>query len=303
MSDIHAFILTFNEERHIARCLASLKPHCTSLLVIDSGSTDRTLAIAKDYGARVIEAPWINHATQVNRAIVALNEMSGWLLRVDADEVLEVPDGKPLSQNVDQQPADIRGVLLQRRIVFMGKRISWGGIEPSWQLRLWRAGYGQCEQRWMDEHMAVDGKIGRSSLILTDHNLNSLDWWTAKHNRYASLEAIETLLASGELPGRDERVVAVASPQARLKRAFKEHLYHRLPGGLRALAYVIYRYIVRLGFLDGMAGYYFHVLQGFWYRTLVDAKLTEIRAFRAKTNCTMAEAIQHLTGINPDLAP
>ena len=193
MADIHAIILTLNEEMHIARCIESLAGQCTSITVVDSGSTDGTTEIAIALGAQVLRNPWINYASQMNYAIEALADRGGWLLRIDADEVLDADSRQTLAEAIAGAAPEVDGLVVQRRIHFLGRRIRHGAIEPSWQLRLWRNGAGRCEQRWMDEHIKVVGSVARTELVLSDINLNSLTWWTSKHNSYASREAIEIL--------------------------------------------------------------------------------------------------------------
>jgi glycosyltransferase involved in cell wall biosynthesis len=298
MADIHAIILTFNEEIHIARCIQSIASQCASIIVVDSASTDRTAEIATGLGAQVLRHPWINYAVQANYAIDALAERGGWLLRIDADEVLDADSSQSFKEAIAGAREQVAGILVQRRIHFMGKRIKYGAIEPSWQLRLWRNGFGRCEQRWMDEHIKVNGAVAKSGLIIADINLNSLAWWTAKHNGYASREAIEFLNRTyGFLP-RDE-LGDGAGFQAKMRRFAKERLYRAMPAGMRPLAYFTYRYVLRLGFFDGAAGYYFHVLQAFWYRTLVDAKVTEICSYANMRGIPVAQAIRERTGIEP----
>jgi glycosyltransferase involved in cell wall biosynthesis len=297
VNDIHAIILTLDEERHIARCIESLKGQCASITVVDSGSRDGTVAIARQLGARVIENRWINHATQIDFAIGLLAGEGGWLLRIDADEVFDDDSPETLTAAVATAPVGIDGFLVERRIHFMGRRIRHGGIEPSWQLRLWRNGRGHCEQRWMDEHIRVAGKVTRSGVVLSDINLNSIGWWTAKHSSYAAREAIDTLNRRHGLMAADTRGHGGAGPQARVRRFLKERVYGPMPRGVRPLAYFLYRYLLRLGFLDGAPGWYFHVLQAFWYRTLVDARLAEIEAFAARQHVSVTEAITACTGI------
>ncbi|TIQ79503.1 MAG: glycosyltransferase family 2 protein, partial [Mesorhizobium sp.] len=188
---IHVVILTLNESVHIARCIESCKDQVESITVIDSGSTDGTVEIAEKLGAEVVRHPWVNYATQLNFGISTLVAKGGWLLRIDADEVLHPAAPCRLSEAVSQAGGDCDGILVQRRIYFLGRRIKYGAIEPSWQLRLWRNGQGRCEQRWMDEHVIVNGNVQKSDIIISDINLNSLTWWSTKHNQYASREAID----------------------------------------------------------------------------------------------------------------
>lgn len=299
MTEVHALVLTLNEELHIGRCIESLSKHCASILIVDSGSTDRTVEIARQLGAEVIHNPWINYATQLNFGICHLADRSGWLLRIDADEVLERDGAETIGQAVSRMPADVDGIAVQRRIFFLGKRMRHGGMEPSWQLRLWRNGAGRCEQRWMDEHIKVAGKVARSSVVVSDINLNSLTWWTSKHNSYASREAIDVLNQRFRFLPTDSLHSEGASAQAQIKRFLKNSVYLKMPSGVRSIGYYLYRYIVCCGFLDGKAGFYWHLMQGLWYRILVDAKVEEILRFSDSNQCSLIDAIQAKTGIDP----
>ncbi|WP_084324450.1 glycosyltransferase family 2 protein [Hyphomonas polymorpha] len=299
MNDIHAIILTLNEEMHIERCIRSLSDQCASVTVVDSGSSDRTCEIARNLGARVIVNPFINHAQQMNFAIDQVSGSGGWLFRIDADEVLSQDSRESLRDAVLRAAPDVQAFVVMRRIHFLGRRIRHGAVEPSWQLRLWRADAGRCEQRWMDEHILVRGRVDRSGIVIADINLNSLGWWTTKHNGYASREAIEQLNeVHGFLPVSTLQG-AGASAQARRKRFLKHHLYRRIPPSLRAAIYFVWRYVFRFGFLDGRPGWYFHLLQGFWYRTLVDAKVMEIQRYADEHRISITAAIETLTGIAP----
>jgi hypothetical protein len=175
--------------------------------------------------------------------------------------------------------------------IFQGRLIRFGGFFHIRILRLFRYGRGRCEDRWMDEHIKVTGRTTNFRGVLIDENLNSLTWWCDKHNRYASREAVEMLnLKYGFLPSDSVAGLANGS-QASFKRLVKERVYARLPAGFRALTYFFYRYVIRLGFLDGRTGTTFHVLQGFWYRYLVDAKVAEVERYMRKQRCDVVEAI------------
>ncbi len=287
---ITALILAVDEERHIARCIESLKGQCARIVVVDSGSTDRTVEIAENLGATVLRNPYVNHATQMNFAIDSVAGAGGWLLRIDADEVLDERGGETLQSAIARAGPDADGILVNRRIHFLGRRIRHGAIEPSLQLRLWREGHGRCEQRWMDEHIEVPGRVFRADVVINDINLKPLSWWTDKHNGYASREAVEILLS-------EQAVSSGLHRQARTKRLLKKKVYQRMPGGLRAGLYFLYRYIFKLGILDGSEGLYFHLLQGLWYRTLVDAKVHEIEARMRNGSEDVATAIAAVTGL------
>lgn len=292
-----AIILTLNEARHLQRCLASLAGVADSVLIADSFSTDDTLCIANEHGARVVQHPFTNHATQLNWALTQLDADTDWVLRIDADEVLTPTLAAEICTRLPGIGPEIDGVFCGRRMTFQGRLIRFGGLFPVRILRLFRAGRGRCENRWMDEHIKVTGLTVDFQNELIDDNLNSLSWWTAKHNSYASREAVDLLnLEYGFMP-HDSVARLRGGSQAGVKRWLKETVYARLPGGLRALAYFLYRYVIRLGFLDGRVGATFHVLQGFWYRYLVDAKVAEVKRHMQATGCDVTTAIERVLSI------
>jgi glycosyltransferase involved in cell wall biosynthesis len=290
-------ILTFNEERHLARCIASVQALATEVVVADCFSTDATLAIARNHGARVVQRAWVNHAMQFNWALTQLDAETDWVLRLDADEYLTPGLVAEIKARLPHVGPEIDGLYCGRRMTFQGRLIRHGGVFPVRVLRLFRYGRGQCEKRWMDEHIKVAGPTQELEGELIDDNLQSLTWWTAKHNGYASREAVDLLnLDYGFMP-QDSVARLRGGQQAGLKRWLKERVYARLPGGLRAFAYFFYRYVLRLGFLDGAEGTAFHVLQGFWYRYLVDAKVREVRRYMASHRCGAVEAIEQVLEI------
>lgn len=297
MTRLTVIILTRNEARHICRAIASVGAVATDILVVDSGSTDDTVALAQGAGARVLQNVWVNYATQFNWALDQISGQGGWVLRLDADEVA-TPD---LIAQINAGLPEVAGITVARRMHFMGEPIRFGGLFPIHVLRLFRNGLGRCETRWMDEHIIVDGPIAAFDGHIIDDNCNTLDWWTAKHNSYASREVIDILNRDlGFLP-QDCLVAKDTGAQAAAKRWIKEQLYARLPLGARAAVYFLYRYVLRGGFRDTPQARRFHVLQGFWYRYLVDAKLDEVRRHMRTTGADPISAIRDV--LNIDLPP
>lgn len=294
--NITAVILTFNEERHLARCIASLSGVADRIVVVDSDSTDATVPIARSAGASVLQHAFINHASQFNWALSQLPTDTDWVLRIDADEVLTPALAAEIRSELPKVKAEMDGVYFGRRMTFQGRLIKHGGVFPVPVLRLFRFGKGACENRWMDEHIKVQGPTVAFRHELIDDNQHSLTWWTEKHNRYACREVVDLLnLEYGFMP--HESVADLGGNATGIKRWLKESVYARLPGGLRALVYFLYRYVLRLGFLDGKAGASFHVLQGFWYRYLVDAKLAEVKRHMQTTGADVRTAIADVLGI------
>lgn len=292
-----AIILTFNEEQHLERCLASIKAIADEIVVADCFSSDATLEIARAHGARIVQRAWVNHATQFNWALTQLDADTDWVLRIDADEYLTEGLIAEIKTRLPGMPEDVDGVCCGRRMSFQGKLIRHGGVFPIRVLRLFRFGRGACEYRWMDEHIKVAGSTADFAGEIIDHNLNSLTWWTEKHNKYASREAVDLLnLEYGFMPP-DSVASLHSGDQTRVKRWLKEKIYARLPGGFRAFVYFSYRYVLRLGFLDGQAGTAFHFLQGFWYRYLADAKVAEVKRHMKQSGMSVTEAIEKVLGI------
>lgn len=290
-------ILTFNEERHLPRCIASLKGLPTELVIVDCFSTDATLEIARAHGASVIQHAWVNQAVQFNWALTQLRTDTDWVLRIDADEVLTPALVAEIQARLPMIGPEIDGVYCGRRMTFQGRLIRHGGVFPVRVLRLFRYGRGRCENRWMDEHIKVAGPTVDLRCDIIDDNLHSLTWWTAKHNSYASREAVDLLnLEYGFMP-HDTVAGLRGGHQAGVKRWVKERVYARLPGGSRAFFYFVYRYVICFGFLDGPAGTAFHFLQGFWYRYLVDAKVAEVKRFMSNTDCDVVQAIETILDI------
>lgn len=292
-----AVILAYNEERHLARCISSLEGVVTDIVVVDCFSTDFTLEIARTNGARVLQREWINYATQFNWALRQLDVDTAWVLRIDSDEVLTPDLAAEIAARLPSVRPEIDGVYCSRRMTFQGRLILHGGVFPVRVLRLFRYGRGQCENRWMDEHIKVAGPTEDFNGEMIDDNLNSLTWWTEKHNKYASREAVDLLNLRHHFMPHDSVASLRGGNQAGFKRWVKEVIYARLPGGFRAFAYFFYRYVVRLGFMDGQAGSAFHFLQGFWYRYLVDAKVAEVRRYMRAKDVDVVVAIEQVLGL------
>ena len=297
-----AIILTFNEELHLARALSSISGLADEVFVIDSFSTDQTLEIAESHGARVLQHAFVNQAKQFQWALDHAPISGEWVLRLDADEIIEADLADNIRRTLPSLPQDITGINLKRKHIFMGRWIRHGGRYPMTLLRIFRRGMARVEDRWMDEHILI--KSGRTITLdggFADHNLNDLSYFTEKHNRYATREAIEVLNQRyGFLDSGSDSAGRRTSRQAAFKRLVKEHLYNRMPGALAALLYFLFRYVAQFGFLDGREGLVYHVLQGFWYRFLVAAKVMELeRAIRpvAHERELVLDEIARLTGL------
>lgn len=278
-NSIAAIILTKNEEKHIARCIESLQDVCEEIIVVDSLSTDRTCEIAESMGARVYKNPWKNYATQFNYGVYQCDIRSEWIWRIDADEYLEGNLGAAMKKALSECSDDVNGVYVRKRIDFMGRPLLHGGWYPSYHLKVFRNGYGDCENRWMDEHIRIfDGKnITIEEGNQVDANLNDLTWWTEKHNGYATREMVDMLMMEYGLDAKAQEVVPKFFGTEEQRKRWLKMKYIKAPLFVRPFVNFILRYIFKGGFLDGKQGFVWHILQGFWYRMLVDAKIYELK--------------------------
>ena len=279
MLDLSVIVLSYNEEMHIRRCLENVAPIAKAIYIIDSFSTDKTLEIAKEFAnVHILQNKWENnYAKQFNWGLANAGITTQWVLRLDADEYLLPELVQELQEKLPTLPDDVTGVIFNRRHIFMGKWMR-RGIYPVKLLRMFRYGKGMCEQRLMDEHIQLTvGRAVEFKHDFCDHNLNNLSWFCHKHVNYAIREAIDLLDIELDLTGAAETdSQKEISPQALAKR-MKKHKYARQPLFWRSFAYFCYRYFLKGACLDGKVGFIWTFLQGWWYRTLVDAKIYEIK--------------------------
>lgn len=278
MLDISTVILTFNEEKHIERCIKNAQRFSKYIFLVDSFSTDRTKEIAESLGAIVYQNKWENnYARQLNWGLTNLPIPTDWVFRLDADEYLSDELIQEIHQKFKQIPTDISGIVMERKMVFLGNTIKRGNVQWN-MLRLFRYGKGFCEERWMDEHIVLtEGNSVQWEHCFYDDNLNPLGWWIAKHNGYSIREAIDLLdIELNFLPKAEESLSTEMSKDAEEKR-LKKKKYANMPLFWRSFIYFLYRYFFKLGFLEGKEGFLWHFMQGWWYRTLVDAKVYEIK--------------------------
>lgn len=276
MLDLTVVILTKDEKLHIARCLENVNHFAKKVYVVDCHSTDGTQEIARSLRAEVVEHDWPgNQAAQFNWAIDNLQIDTEWILRLDADEYLLPELIEELERKLPSTPSDVTGIFFNRRHIFLNRWMK-GGIYPVKLLRTFRRGHGRYEQRMMDEHIVLsDGNAIEFENDFCDHNLNNISWFCKKHVDYAVREAAEMLDAELGLSGHVSDDTAFSN-QAKEKRKKKES-YSKKPLFWRSFAYFLYRYFLKGGWRDGNEGFIFAFIQGWWYRTLVDAKIYEVK--------------------------
>lgn len=277
MLDISVIILTYNEEIHIRRCLKNVKQFASKVYVVDCFSIDRTAQIAKELGAEVIEHEWPgNQAEQFNWALDNLPITTEWILRLDADEYLLPGLIEELLEKLPVIPESVSALSLSLARAFCGKILHHGIVNNIRIIRIFRKGKARYEKRLMDEHLSVlSGETIDMKNQFVDDNRMPIGLFIDKHNGYATREAALLLDAEYHLTNMDS-LPQDYGREVEKKRTQKAR-YARMPLFWRAFGYFVYRYIIKLGFLDGKEGFLWDFLQGWWYRTLVDAKVYEIK--------------------------
>lgn len=272
-------VLTHNEEVHLPRLLESIKNLKAPVFILDSGSTDRTLAVAAAYGATVKTNSFINHPKQWDFALRNFDISTPWIIGLDADQIVTAPLFKLLNGFKTEDFSNVNGIYFNRKNFFQGKWIRFGGYYPFYQLKMFRKGVGFSDlNENMDHRFVTSGKtiIWREGYLL-EENLkeNDINFWIAKHERYSDLIAEEEVDRLNNIRTQRLKPLLFGNPDE--QRAWLKRLWWKLPLGFRPYLYFSYRMIFKLGILDGSTGIKFHYLQGFWFRRLVDHKIKKLR--------------------------
>lgn len=272
-ASIAVMIPTKNEEANIGFALASVKEWAQQVFVLDSGSTDRTEAIAKEHGATFVFHAWEGYARQKNWGLDNLPIETKWVFILDADEVITPQLRDELIRVAREDACGENGFYINRFFIFLGKRIKHCGFYPSWNLRFFRRGKARYEDREVHEHMTVDGKVGYLKHDMEHNDRRGLADYIAKHNRYSTLEAGEMFKIERGLAEGTIKASFWGGPIER-RRWIKHKLWPRLPA--RWLVRFFFMYILRLGILDGATGFHFCLFMSA-YEHQISLKLKELR--------------------------
>lgn len=273
LDNITVIILTFNEEQNIGVVLDSLEGVTKNIFVVDSYSTDGTVDILKKRGIVYEKRKFITYSNQRNWAQRKSPFNTEWVLHLDADEPISQELAEWLKNLNEESVSRVNGFMFSRRTIFMGKWIRHGGQYPNFHLRLFKKSHGHCEDKDYDQHFVVEGTVKKVPKVdIINTVASNLDDFVLSHNRWSNLEARETL--KGVEKG-DVTPSVLGNPIER-RRWLKVNVFERSPRLVRAFIYFLYRYFIRLGFLDGKEGLIFLTLQTLWFRFLVDAKIYEL---------------------------
>ena len=263
---VSILVLTLNEEKNLSGCLDSVS-WSDDLVVLDSGSTDKTLEIADKLGAKVIERQFDNYAAQRNFGL-SFNFKYEWILMLDADERITPEVREEIYQIVKQRKNPVTLYRIRRKDMFMGKWLRRSSGYPTWFGRLFRKGRVRVE-REINEEYYTDGKVGllKGHLIHYPFN-NGVAYWFERHNRYSSMEA-KRLIA--ERTGKIVWSNFFNSDPMLRRKTFKK-LAYRMP--FRPILTFSFLYFWRLGLLDGKAGLHFCLMRSI-YEYMINLKIKE----------------------------
>lgn len=279
MSAQYSFvIITYNEEQHLPRLLQSVSGLNAPIYILDSGSIDNTLNIAREHGAEVAYHPFTNHPTQWHQALTVFEINTPWVICLDADQIVTTPLKQLLSNFKDEDHSGINGIYFNRKNFFKGRWIKYGGYYPFYLLKMFRYGIGYSDlSENMDHRFVVPGntEVWKDGVIL-EENLkeNNIGFWIEKHNRYSDQLAQEEVERMQSIRNTPEAARFWGAPNQR--KAWFKQIWWKLPRYVRPTLYFTQRIIFQLGILDGRTGVIFHFLQGFWFRLIVDIKIDEL---------------------------
>jgi glycosyltransferase involved in cell wall biosynthesis len=259
--NISVIILTYNEELNIIQCLENIAEWANEIIVLDSNSNDKTTEIAESFGSKVFYRSFDNYANQRNYALNDIPISNNWILFLDADEWLTEELKSEIKIKILNTSYD--GFLIRRRLYFLGKWIKHGGYYPCWNLRLFRNGIARVD-REINEHVEVNGKIGKLKNDMVDENNKGLVFWLNKHIGYAQMEA-------RQFSNSNNLSVSLFGNAIHRKNWIRKNIWNKVSVPfIRPFIFFFYSYVLRLGFLDGKKGLLFHFLHGLWYLFLID---------------------------------
>ena len=267
---ISVLILTLDEEINIAGCLESVA-WSDDVVVLDSFSKDRTVAIAEGRGARVVQRAFDNYASQRNFGLKEIQYRNPWLLLLDADERVPEDLRAEMFEAVRTAGEKVTAFHMRRKDHLYGRWIRGSSGYPTWFARLARLGHVWFERAY-NEELHTHGEVKPLRGHFDHYPFNKgFSAWIAKHDRYSSMEAqlLEQKLAVQQWKWRD-----LVSGDVGARRRAAKALVYRLPA--RPVAVFFGLYLFKGGIFEGHAGLTFSLLRA-WYEYMIDCKCAELR--------------------------
>lgn len=271
MIDATAIIMTKNEEKNIVDCLESMRGFAKRCVVIDCGSKDRTVELAKKHGADVYNHEFEYYAKQFNWGLENCDIDTEWIVRLDADERFPKELNDEIEQLInDNKEKPMNGITIEADLFFLGRCMK-HGIRNKCKMMMFKRACGKIEDRRRDAHSVInEGYSVMTKHHFIHYDFKDIDNYIKKYNWYATREMMDYI---DFLNGQDAIVNTDKHILAQRKKKFG--LYYKAPMFFRCWAWFLYNYIFRLGFLDGKEGLVFAFLECYWYRFVVDSKIYE----------------------------
>lgn len=274
--DITVIIPSKNEEKNIAACLMPLQNWASKIIIVDSNSNDKTIDIAKNYGAEIILFNYKGGWPKKRQYILDTYKFStSWILLLDSDEILTTETKKEIENSILKKEYD--GFYLFFRMEFLGKMLKYSSSDLR-KLSLFRTGKGEFEKRFeaqdlsmgdmeVHEHVVVKGKVGTVKTPIIHRNVNNLSRFILKHNEYSNYEC--HVHTEGLTTAIKEKLFGTKEERRRyIKKRF-------IRNPLSPVFYFFYLYFLKGGILDGRAGFYYIIYQCI-YLYFVSSKIYEI---------------------------
>ena len=289
---LSVLVLTKDEERNIEACLASITGWASDIIVADSGSEDRTLAICAEHGVTTVYHPYADHRSQIHWGITELPWRHPWLLLLDADNVVTAPFKREIEQMLRDDDGSVHGYYNPHHHYFRDQRVR--GLKAEW-LRLVRRSHVKVDDsELVDFRLVVNGTIGRLAGAIIESNANELniDFWIDKHQKFARRMAIEEILRAEKVLSWSSHLhpTLLGNPDERM--IWLKNLWYGMPLYVRPLLLFLYRYFIRRGFLDGWNGFVYHSLQTFWFRLIVDVHIADYRRQLARHTLSIEQLME-----------
>lgn len=273
---VSVVVMTFNEEANVGACLESVAGWADEIFVVDSFSTDRTEEIARGFPVTFVQHAYKSHPDQWSWALQNLTFKNQWVLALDADFRVSPELRAALAREIPQLPAAVNGLYVRHKQIFRGRFMEHGTIYPRYWLRLFRVGTVWVDaEDLVDLHFYVRGETKKIEYDIAEDNAKERDlsFWLAKQLRFAERAAVEEIRRRNAVVTSPIQPSLFGSPDQRT--LWLKERWYTFPLYLRSVIYFLYRYILRLGFLDGKEGFLYHFTQALVYRVAVDSYIDE----------------------------
>lgn len=272
---VSVLILTMNEEVNIRACLEGVK-WADDIVVLDSGSTDATLQVVREYTDRVYERKFDNWAAHLDWALEKIPFKHHWLVNVDADEIVTPPLADEMVRVAEEDPQGVTAYWVRRRFIFLGKWLKYSALYKTWILRMFRHEKVRF-QRLVNPVPVYEGGDAHFQSDLIHDDRKGFVALVARHNSYSTYEATESFRKLYPEYLTDEERSSTLQDDSAVKK--KKRIFEKLPLILRPPVRFSYMYFGNLGFLDGVPGFIYSFFK-MCYEFFICVKIYELKLNR-----------------------